>query len=697
MKHRLEPLLRPRAVAIVGASARADSMGEWSLKNLIRGGFSGNVYPVNRRYEALQGWKCYAALNELPEVPDLVIFSISDQGIEKALDEAIEFGVPAVLLMSTLVLDNDTTPNLRERVRKTIRESGVLACGANGMGFYNIRDRVWACGFDSRMHEPPGNVSFISHSGSGMCGILDCEERIRFNFAVSTGFEIDVTMDQYLDFVLDLPETRVVGLFIETARRPEGFRTALEKAAARQIPVVALKVGCTERSAQLTVSHSGAIAGVDATYDALFDRYGVQRVRDMDELATALILFAECHPVGPGGLATLHDSGGERQLMIDLAAGCGVPFSDLSVSSLRALEDVIDPELPAVNPLDAWSRGGKDAGDKMAQSLTIMMQDPGTAMGAVVHDRSPGGLVYSKYLNYMRRARAASEKPVALVAARQGSGYDPQVVEWTHAGFPVLDGVAAFLRGVHGLFSYRDYLAIPEMSPPQVSADTVLHWQRVIAVTARLDEATSLRMLQDFGIRVASGQVVDSEEALLGAAEKLPFPVVLKSAAPDLLHKTEHQGVVLNISTEADLLAAYRDLAVRLGSRALLAQMVPQGTEMILGARRDPQFGPVIVLGFGGVYAEVLKDVVFALPPFDSDAARRMTDRLKMRPLLDRQRGKLAGNVAAFCDAAARFSAMVHALRDDVQEIDINPLIVTADTCIAVDALVTGCSGNFER
>ncbi|MGH8167262.1 MAG: acetate--CoA ligase family protein, partial [Woeseiaceae bacterium] len=632
MKHRLDPLLRPRAVAIVGASARPDSMGDWSLRNLLRGRFAGNIYPVNPGYAELEGLRCYAALAEVSEVPDLVIFAVGDTRIEQALDEAIAFGAPAVLLMSALVLDNDGTPNLKARVQKRIRDAGVLACGANGMGFYNIRDRVWACGFDSRIHEPPGNVSLISHSGSGMSGILDCEERIRFNFAVSTGNELGVTMDQYLDFVLDLPETRAVGLFIETARNPAGFRAALEKANAQRVPLVALKVGKSERSARLAVSHSGTMAGDDASYEALFDRYGVQRVHDMDELATALILFAELSPVGPGGLVTLHDSGGERQLLVDLAQDAEVPLTDLTAQSVQALREVLDPELPAVNPLDAWSRGGGNAANIMAESLSTMMQDPGTAIGAVVHDRSPGGAVYSKYLDYMRRARAASAKPVALVAARQGSGSDPHVVEWTHAGFPVLDGVPAFLRGVRALFAYRDHLAAPVMRPPVVRGEGVLRWRAELADAGTLDEASSLEMLEDFGIPANPRRIVDCERALLEAARELGFPLVLKTAA-GISHKTEHRGVILGIEDEAELRSAYRSIAKRLGERVLVAPMVQHGIEMILGARRDPQFGPVVLLGLGGIHAEVLKDVRFALPPFDSTDARRNTDRLKMRPL----------------------------------------------------------------
>ena len=305
----------------------------------------------------------------LPVAPDLVIFAVGDHRLESVLDAAIERGARAAVIMSTLYLDDDASPPLRERVAKKIHDAGLVVCGANGMGFYNVRDKVWGCGFDSADHKAPGNVALISQSGAGMSGLIDCDERLRINLAVSTGNELDATMDEYLDFALELPETRAVGLFVETARNPPAFRAALEKAAGKQIPIVAIKVGRTEKSAALAESHSGAIAGDDAAYEALFDRYGVQRVREMDELATALILFAELQRVGAGGLVSLHDSGGERQLIVDLATDAGVPLTELAPETVAKLEKVLDPELPAINPLDAWSRGGPDAGAQMARSL----------------------------------------------------------------------------------------------------------------------------------------------------------------------------------------------------------------------------------------------------------------------------------------------------------------------------------------
>ena len=650
-------------------------MGEWSLKNLLRGGYKGEIYPVNPRYDEVQGIKCYPSISEIPAAPELFIFSVADHRLESALDEAIAAGAKAAVLMSTLFIDGDAAPLLKERVQQKIDESGLVVCGANGMGFYNVRDHVWACGFDSSMHEAPGNVALISHSGSGMSGLIDSEERLRINLAVSTGNELAVTMDEYLDFVLDLPETKAVGLFVETARNPQGFRAALAKAAEKNIPLVAIKVGRTEEAARLTVSHSGAMAGDDAAYAALFDKYGVQRVRDMDELATTLILFAELPRVGAGSLVSLHDSGGERQLMIDLADEAAVPLTLLSDETLAQLENVLDPELPAVNPLDAWSRGGPAASDQMAECLAAMMQDPGAAMGAVVHDRAPFGKVYASYLDYMRHAHAVSGKPVALVAARQGTGHDEAVVSSTAEGFPVLDNVPIFLRGVRALFDYRDFQNRNDEEPPRAEA---------VSISISPGEASALRLLAEYGLPVVPvTEIRDASDAVA-----TDYPVVLKTAVPDILHKSDVGGVVLNIASREQLLAAYTDMAARLGPEAIVAPMVADGVEMMLGVKVDPQFGPVVLIGFGGVYAETLQDVAYALPPFSVAHARRCVDRLKLRPMLDGLRGKPAADIDAFCETASKFSVMIDALRDTVAEVDVNPVIVHESGCTIVDALV---------
>ncbi len=695
MPHRLDSLLRPRSIAVLGATERIGTVGRTTIENLLKGGYEGRLYAVNPGRDAVIGVPCFASLAALPEPVEHVIFAISDTRIEAALEEVIAHGARAATMMSALVLAGESEPLLRDRVRARVRAAGLLVCGANGMGFYNFTDGIWGCGFPTRMHRRGGNVAYISHSGSGMCGIVDSEERIDFNLVVSTGQELTVGMDEYLDFALDQPDTRVVGLFMETARNPAGLVRAFEKAQQRRIPIVALKVGRTELAARLTVSHAGAIAGEDGVYQALFDRHGVQRVKDMDELATTLILFAQPHPVGAGGLVSIHDSGGERQLLIDLAHDAQVPLTQLTAATTGRLTELLDPGLPAINPLDAWSTGGPDYHVGMQQCFAALMSDPGTALGAVIHDRIGGGGIQAEYIDYLRVGHHASGKPAMLVSNRQGTGADPLVVAATREGFPVLDGVQPFLHGARHLMDYRDFLARARGAPVRPPEQALAAWRARLADQRMLDEHDAMNLLRDFGLPANPGCIVASEDAARAAARELGYPVVLKTAMPGIEHKSDRDGVHLRIGDEAALIHAYHDLAARIGPRVLVTPMIAAaGVEMLIGMVHDDQFGPVVLLGSGGLHVEALADVVYALPPFDAVEARRLTDRLRVAPLLTSRRHRRTLAVDAFCTAAAQFSALVAGLGDLLAEIDLNPVIVHADGCTIVDALVVSKTRN---
>jgi acyl-CoA synthetase (NDP forming) len=689
MAHRLDPLLRPQSIAVLGASEREGTVGRTVVENLLKGGYDGGLYAVNPGRKSVLGVPCYPALAELPEPVEHVIFAVSDSRMDAALDDVIAYGARAATMMSSLVIEGDTDPRLRERVLAKIRKAGLVVCGANGMGFYNFADGIWGCGFRTRMHRRGGNVAFISHSGSGMCGIVDVEERIDFNLVVSTGQELAVSMDEYLDFALEMPGTRAVGLFMETARNPAGLMRAFERARERDIPVVALKVGRTELSARLTVSHSGAIAGADGVYDALFDRYGVHRARDLDEFASTLILFAQPHRVGAGGLVSIHDSGGERQLLIDVAADRGVPLAEISPATGAKLEALLDPGLPPVNPLDAWSTGGPGADANMTACLAALMSDPQAAIGAVVHDRVAGGGIYAPYIDYLRAGHEASGKPAVLVSNRQGTGADPLVVEATREGFPVLDGLESFLRGVRHLFDHRDFAARSRPAA-EVLPDTALaRFRARLADGRRFDENDALTLLKEAGLPANAGRIVEGEAAALAAARDIGFPVVLKTAKRGVDHKSDLAGIHLGLSDQAAVAAAYRDLSKRIDPRVLVAPMVEaKGVEMLLGMVHDAQFGPVVLLGAGGVHVEALADAVYALPPFDAAEAARLVARLRVAPLLSSRRHARPPDVEAFCRVAARFSSLVAAIGGELAEIDLNPVIVHADGCAIVDALV---------
>ena len=689
MPHKLDALLRPRSIAVVGATQRQHAVGNTLMQNLLGGNYPGELYAVNPRYEQVEGVPCKASLAEIPGKVEHVIFAVSDERIEEAFAEAIEHGARAATIYSSLVLAEDSTPCLRERIKTMAEQAGVLLCGANGMGFYNFTESTWACGFDTRMHRKVGNVSLLSQSGSGMSAILDVDERLNFNFAVSTGQELVVSAEDYLDFVLEQDQTRVIGFFMETSRKPAQLISALEKARRKKIPLVVVKVGRTELSSRLAESHSGALAGSDAVYDAIFNYYGVQRVDDLDELATALIMFAQGHDTAEGGVVAIHDSGGERQLLLDLADKLGTPLCKINADTERKLEGLLDPGLPAVNPLDAWSVGGAGYHEVMAECFVALLNDPSAALGAVVHARAPGGRIYEEYGDYLRKGQQASGKPVFLVAARQGTGEDERVLRWTDEGMPVIDGVSAFLVGARSMIAYRDFLQRPAMALPELNMDKLQDWRAALDSDREFDEHSSAKMLNELGVPMLESKLANNEEELLRAAGRMQYPLVLKSAAPGLKHKTEHKGVRLNIVDEQQLLEHYRDLVASLGHRVLLAQMQSAyGVEMILGIARDEQFGPMIVIGIGGIHAETLGDTILLHPPFDKAYAMQALQDLKLRPLLEGVRGKPAVDLNAYCDAAARLSVIAVELRDQITELDINPMLVMKKACVGLDALI---------
>ena len=693
--HRLQPLLKPSSIAVLGASQKSGSVGNEVIVNLLRGGFEGSIYPVNPGYEEILGIACYPSLVDLPARPDMVIFAISDRRIESALDEVIALNIPACTIFSALILDNDSTPNLKQRIATKAQNAGLLVAGANGMGFYNVRDRVLAGGFDTRDHPYPGNVSLISQSGAGMSGIVDCEQRLQFNLAVSSGYELTVSMEDYLDYALDLKETKVVGLFLETSRYPHKLIQAFKKANQRRIPIVVLKVGRTDLAAELAVSHSGALAGSDQCYNAVFDRYGVQRVDDMDQLATTLIMFAQTDQITQGDVVSLHDSGGERQLMIDLADSLKVPLTKLQPSTITQLENLLDAGLPAVNPLDGWGAGGPNASAMMADCFTALLADTGAALGAVIHDRGPNSEVYSSYLNYLHQAHAASGKPVFLVANRQGSGTDELAITSTHNGFAVIDGVSQFLIGARCLLNYRDFQLREPMSSVGIDQTKCDYWRQRLQAETKVTETLASQCLANLGIPMLQSILVGSEKELAVAGANVGFPLVLKTAQPEIDHKSDVGGVVLNIANQADLLKAYREIADRLGPKGMVAPMLQSsGIEMILGISRDSQFGPTVVAGFGGIFAEVLSDVAVLIPPFNATAVKRVLENLSMADLLKGARGASKVDVDSYCEVAARLSEIAVAFSDTLVEVDINPIMLTADGCVGLDALMVLADKN---
>ena len=689
MPHRLDPLLDPESIVIVGATT-SGGMGSRVIKNLQNGGYKGKLYGLHPKNKDAFGVPCYPDFKSLPEKVEHAIFAVSDERVEGLVDDAIKVGVKAMSMMSMLYLDDDQKPYLKDRIQTKLKEADILLCGANGMGFFHIEKGVWVNGHFSRPNHESGGVCIISQSGSGVAGIIDCEERINLNLSVSSGSELTVGAEDYLDYILHQESTTVVGLFLETIRKPDQMIKSFELANEKRIPIVVLKTGRTERSAELTVSHSGGLAGVDDCYNALFDKYGIQRVADMDELATTLIMFDQPHSLANGNMVSMHDSGGERQLIIDIADQQGVEFAELEEATTQKLEEILDPGLPPVNPLDAWGKGLGDADQIMIDSMIAMLSDSNASMGAIVMDRGPLGKIFPEYVDYLEQTNQQTGKPVFLVSNRQGTGTDPLVLELSQNGMPVIDGMHSFLAGVRCLHQYRDFLNRKDEINVDLNADKMKKYQGQLEKSDFVSEADALNMFFDLGLNANQSNIVANEEELVSTAKEMGFPLVLKTAVEDVYHKSELSGVYLNIDTEEKLRSSYKELQEKLPGNALLAKMVQsEGVEMIVGMTTDQQLGPMVTIGFGGYYAEAMNDAITLMPPFSKEMAKNALSKLKMKTLLEGYRGSKPADLDAFAEFASRFSVIAVELSNQVCEIDLNPVILGNDNCIAVDALIS--------
>ena len=665
------------------------------MRMIRRGGFAGSVHAVNPGHREIEGYPCVPGLADLPAAPDLVVLSVRNERLEETLGGAIARGAKAAVVFASGVLPGERDDPLARRLARAAAEAALPVCGPNCMGFYNDLDRVWVCGFPSPRQPAPGGIAFIAHSGSVFGALAHNDPRLRFALAVSPGGEATATVADYIAYAVERPEVRVVGLFIETARDPERFALALEQAAERGVPVVALKVGRTAAAAAAALTHTGALAGSDLAYDALFDRYGVVRVETLDELAATLLLLSTGRRVGRGGLVAIGDSGGERELLIDLADRAGVPFAAISNETRASIAARLEPGLEAANPLDAWGTGA-DFVATFTNGLGDLLADPEAALGLFSADIRDGYYLHRGFADAALAAACESDKIVAVATNYTQVRHDALALELTLAGIPVLDGTANALAAVRGALSYRDFRARPDDPPPLPpaarAADRQAARARLREATGPLDEAASLSLLEAWGLPAIPHVVVESPAEARLAGAKLGYPVACKTATSGILHKSDDGGVRLDLANDEALLEAYRDLAGRLGPRALIAPMAKRGVELSLGMIRDPQFGPIVVVGAGGVLIELIDDRRAALAPFGRATACRLLDGLKIRRLLDGYRGVAAVDIDSLADIVALFSVLAADLADLVAEIDINPLIAGRDI-VALDALVIAQPG----
>jgi acetate---CoA ligase (ADP-forming) len=681
----LRAMLGARSAVVVGASPKFDSPGNHMVRQLIVGGFSGQVAAVNPRYDEVEGIACFPSLEALPFVPDLALLGVGNHRLEEQMEAAVRCGSRGVVVFASALEDPPRDPPLTERLRRIADEAGMAVCGANCMGFLDVERGLRALAFEERADLEPGNVAWISHSGSAFSALLHAERGIHFNLAVSTGQELSTTMADYMLYALERDSTRVISLFLETIRDPDRFRLALATAAERDVPVVALKVGRAAASRRLVAAHSGALAGDDAAYEALFDAYNVARVGTLNEMADLVELLAAERRAAPGGLAAILDSGGERAHLVDAAASLQVPLAQPSEATLRDVAARLEPGLPAVNPLDAWGTDN-DAYTTFLDCSRRLADDPDTGAFAYVVDlhseRAERGHAW-----VAERVWTSTNKPVAVVCGVTSAIQESAASRLRSSGIPVLEDVNSGLRAFRHLFERRDSRALDSTTPPDPVSDHVRHrWRERLASGKRILEGDALEMLADYGIASARTTAASNLDEVLVAAANLGYPVVLKTVAAS--HKTELDGVKLGIGNQNALTVAYAEMSSRLGPGVVIQEMAGPGVEMALGIVHDPQFGPLVMVAAGGILIETLADRRLALPPLNEAHARRLVDRLAASRLLNGARGEPPADRHSLARALSRLSVLAYDLGDLIYALDVNPLVVGERGCIAVDALV---------
>jgi acyl-CoA synthetase (NDP forming) len=552
------------------------------------------------------------------------------------------------------------------------------------MGFFNAVDDVRLSMSDLPNLDIPGRVGLLSHSGSTWSGLGGNLRQMRFSIGISMGFELATGLGDYIDYLVERPETSAIALVLETVRDGERFIAAVEAADARGIPVIALKLGRSEKARAFALSHSGALAGDDRVYDAVFRRRNVIGVHTLDELMDTLEMVICGRTPAEGTVGIQTDSGGERQLITDLAADFGVPLAAFSAETAAALAEVLDPGLEPENPVDYWGEGGFAVTPKVTR---ILGDAPEVGVVAFATNMVSNRPILRVSTQALEAVHATTDKP-SVMLGNLTSTIDPGEAERLRAkGIPVLMGTETGLKAIGHFLDWHARRRAATEHSPSMPESVCARWRQRLAAGVLAPE-DMLALVEDAGVPVPRGAVAETREAAVEAGRSLGFPVVLKTADPEVLHKTDVGGVVLGIGDESALADAYDRMAGALGPRVLVQETAPSGIEMLVGMTNDVTFGPVMTVAMGGILVEVLNDAVTFVPPVTPLEADMLVRSLRASALLDGVRGRAPGDREALAKAVSALSLMAAALGDLIGECDVNPLLVHETGVTAVDALI---------
>jgi len=691
MRKDLERLFNPRSIAIVGASQDLATISGQPLKHLISHHYRGALYPVNPKYPEILGIRCHALLEALPETPDLVMILINAARVAETLRQCGRKGVPYAIIFSSGYSEvGGKGVELQRELAAIADEYDIGVVGPNCQGMINVAGSVFA-GFGSVYYSDydPGSVSMVSQSGGFGCSVMNLAAKdggLNFRQMVTTGNEIGVSSLDFIDYFIDEPQTGIIVGYIEGLKDAHRLIGIGCKALAVKKPILVWKVGNTPQGQQAAASHTANLGGAMALYKAAFRQAGIIQVDDIQDVIDYGHAF-QCGKMPAGNrVAIITISGGAGILMTDECVNRGMQVPPLALATIERLRNFVPAFGSLANPIDVTAAIFNDP-DLLKMTLHAVLDDPNIDSVAMLN-ASLQGEIANKVASEVAEVARESAKPIfmswsALDEINSGPYALLDAAKVPHYKSPVRCG-----RALAALSWYADALRRNEVVR-QETATVISSSQARAMLTGKQEdvfEYAAKQILAQYGIGITQEALAASREEALAIAQRIGYPVALKVQSPDISHKTEARAVRLALASDAEVGGAYDEIlrnakAYKADARiegVLVQEMVTGGIEAILGVTNDKLFGPAVMFGLGGIFAEVLKDVAFRIAPVTKSAALDMIAEIKGYPVLTGSRGAAHADIDALADAIVRLSALALDLKDHVAELDINPLFVFA-------------------
>jgi len=696
---KLDSIFRPRRIALLGVSNDPKSVGGITLKNLVGGGFQGVVYPINPKREAVLGIPCYPDVESLPKTPDLAVIMTAAKQVPELVRQCCEAGIAGVVIMSAGFKESgEEGRKLEETIRTIVKEYPLTrVIGPNCLGLIVPRNNLNVSFADGMPKK--GNVAFISQSGALCTSVLDWanEAKIGFSYFVSIGNAMDVSFGDLIDYFGQDPNTSSIVLYVESLANARAFMSAA-RAFARKKPIIVYKSGRFPESAAAAASHTGALASEDNIYDAVFRRAGMARVYDIGNIFDFTDLIGRKRIPKGSGLAIVTNAGGPGVMATDSLISLGGKLVKLGDQTMEKLNELLPDYWSHGNPVDVL---GDAKPERFTAATSIVLEDKN--VDAVLVILTPQAMTDPTETARQIAKLSASTTKLIMAAWLGGEKMRKGINIFFDSEIAVYPTPEQAIRAFTTLSDYSNNLEMlfetPKEVPLEFSYDRFeLRKQfekEIFSKTKIISEDDSKKILNAYGIETTHPQLTTTEDEAVEVANQKGYPVVLKIQSPDIFHKSDIGGVALNIRNDEMLRATYRNMLETVKANRPDAKIdgitvqimvdTEHGVEMILGIKKDKLFGTVMLVGMGGTKAELFQDKRLEFPPLNEQLARQMLESLKVYPLLKGYRGSKPKNIDKLIEVLIRLS-YIAADYPEIEELDINPVIVTPDKVIALDA-----------